>query len=509
MSSCPEVDVQDLKQWVGQCVRLRGWVANRRTTKNVVFIVLRDGTGFVQCVVDRQVLGDESYRQADKLSLETAVEIEGDVREDARQIGGVEIQVRHWRVLAPSRDYPIAKKAHGIDFLLENRHLWLRHRRPWAVMRIRNRLVMQIHRFFQERGFLQLDAPILTANACEGTTTLFETDFFGEPAYLSQSGQLYGEAMALAFKRIYVFGPTFRAEKSKTRRHLAEFWMVEPEMAFYTLEDTMDLMEELVRTLVLDILQHCTFELSLLDRDPAPLQNIQKPFPRLTYDEAVRIIRGEQPINGKTTLDLLAEDEQTIQQQIQHYQQQIQQLEKEIPHIHNEKKRNWKIHELTVAKEHLHELQQTARNIPLWREQLQHFPYGEDFGGAHEGYLTRLFDTPIMVYRWPREIKAFYMKEDEQDPRYVKGVDMLAPEGYGEIIGGGERETDVDKLLAQIRAHRLPEEIFQWYLDLRRFGSVPHSGFGLGLERFLAWVCGLKHVREAIPFPRYYGRLTP
>lgn len=507
----PLVEIQSLTRYIGRSVRLTGWVMNRRTTRNVVFVILRDGTGFVQCVIEREKLGEESYRKADKLDLETVLEITGKVFEDPRQIGGVEIHVDDWKVLYETRGYPIAKKAHGIEFLLDHRHLWLRHRRPWAVMRIRNRIVWAIHRFFQERGFLQLDAPIFTANACEGTTTLFETDFFGEPAYLSQSGQLYGEAMALAFRKIYVFGPTFRAEKSKTRRHLAEFWMVEPEIAFCTLSELMDLMEEFIRFLLQDVLQHCGFELDLLERERTILEKsaFAPSYPRLTYHEAVAILRGEKKVDGKTTLDLLQEEYTRVQQQLSTLRQKEEELRKQLNSETREKQKARLRHQLAVLSEELGDLEQHARNIPLWMEQVKNFQVGADFGGAHETVLTKLFETPVMVYNWPREVKAFYMKPDEQNPSLVKGVDMLAPEGYGEIIGGGERETSLSELEAQIQKHGLPREAFEWYLDLRRYGSVPHAGFGLGLERFIAWVCGLRHVREAIPFPRYYGRIHP
>lgn len=511
MEKVHHVYISQFSDYEGQEVLLKGWVANRRTTKNVVFVVFRDGTGFTQLVIDKNLAGEEAYQKADKLGLETAIEVKGKVVRDERQIGGFEVHVTEFKVIGPSENYPIAKKEHGIDFLLDHRHLWLRHRRPWATMRIRNEVVYAIHKFFQDRGFLQLDAPIFTANACEGTTTLFETDFFGEPAYLSQSGQLYGEAMAMAYGKIYVFGPTFRAEKSKTRRHLAEFWMVEPEMAFYDLDMTMDLMEDFVKFLIQHVLQNRQFELSLLDRDTTILESsATKPYPRITYDEAVEIIKGTRKVNGRSSLDVLKEDLAKAHEEIKQLEEEEKALEKQLeaPGL-GEKKKARLQGQLGKVRERLHKLRERAKNIPLWIEQAENFPYGDDFGGAHETVLTRLFDTPIMVYKWPRDIKAFYMKPFEDDPNFVKGVDMLAPEGYGEIIGGGERETDLNALLEQIRKHHLPEEAFQWYLDLRRYGSVPHSGFGLGLERFIAWMAGLHHVREAIPFPRYYGRLTP
>lgn len=502
------VRIEELNRWEGRKVLLRGWVANRRTTRNVVFVVLRDGSGFCQLVIDRRAVGEESYTKADRLGLEWVLEAEGRVVRDERQIGGYEVHVERFNVLQECEGYPIAKKEHGIEFLMDNRHLWLRHRRPWAVMRVRNALIQAIHKFFQSRGFIQADAPILTANACEGTTTLFEVDFFGEPMYLSQSGQLYGEAMAMAFGRIYTFGPTFRAEKSRTRRHLAEFWMIEPEMAFFTLEETMNLMEELVREMVLAVVERCAFELSLLERDVQKLKNVHKPFPRLAYDEVVEIIRGNRHVNGKTTLDVVAEIEKQLHAQLSSWKNQLERVEAEL-RSSTEKQKAILWHERSALVDYMREAEEQLKNIAGWQEQLRAFRWGEDLGGTHESALTYLFDTPIIIHSWPRQAKAFYMKEVEGKSHLVKGADLLAPEGYGEIIGGGERETDLEKLRQRLKEHNLPEDIFRWYLDLRRWGSVPHAGFGLGVERTVAWICGLKHVREAIPFPRYYGRKEP
>jgi asparaginyl-tRNA synthetase len=355
-----------------------------------------------------------------------------------------------------------------------------------------------------------MDAPIFTGNACEGTTDLFETDFYGDPAYLSQSGQLYGEAMAMAMGKIYTFGPTFRAEKSKTRRHLSEFWMIEPEMAYYTNEMNMDLIEQFLRFLVTNVLEKNKAELEILDRDTTILEKVVEPFPRMTYTEAVKILKGEQDVNGKNSITLLEDEMKATQEAIDANNAEIEEKNEIIKKGGIKKgKMNFykaKVETLT-AENKTHE--ETLRNLPQWLESAKNFKEGEDFGGSDETVLTKLFDAPVMVYNWPTPIKAFYMKEVEGDDNFVKGVDVLAPEGYGEIIGGAERETDIEVLKKKIVEHELPMDAFEWYLDLRRYGSVPHAGFGIGLERFVSWMTGIKHVRESIPFPRMYGRLLP
>ncbi len=503
--------IEQLKSKIGEQVVLKGWVMNRRSSKGIEFIILRDGTGFVQCVVDVNEAGEDVYNTSRKLSQETSVEFTGKVLKDERQIGGVEVHVTDIKVINKSENYPITNKPHGIDFLLDHRHLWLRHRRPWAIMRVRNTIIYAIHNFFQREGFVQADAPIFTPNAVEGTTTLFETEFYDKKAYLTQSGQLYGEAMALALSKIYTFGPTFRAEKSKTRRHLSEFWMIEPEMAFFDNEMNMDLIERFVKSVVAEVLEKNRFELELLERDVTVLENtVNKPFPRITYDDAVAIIRGEKEVDGKTTIGLLEELKLNTEKRIEELKKEIAEREKILadPNL-KQGKRNFIQNKVDTMKHELKELQEKLKNIPLWIKSAENFEYGDDFGGSDETALTSLFDTPIMVYNWPKAIKAFYMKEVPGRPDLVKGVDLLAPEGYGEIVGGSEREENLDILLERIEEHKLPVEVFQWYLDLRRFGSVPHSGFGLGLERFVAWITNTKHIRETIPFPRYYGRLEP
>lgn len=501
--------IKDLKNQVGNVVELKGWVSNKRSGKGLVFIILRDGTGICQCVVDQKNFSEESFLSADKLSLESSIIIRGNVVQDERQIGGYELQASEIEILQVAEEYPIAKKAHGVEFLMDHRHLWLRSRRQWAIMKIRNTIIFSIHKFFQEQGFVQMDAPIFTGNACEGTTNLFETEFYDAPAYLSQSGQLYGEAMAMAMGKIYTFGPTFRAEKSKTRRHLSEFWMIEPEMAFFDLDMNMDLIEKFLQYVVSDVLAQCEDELAVIERDTTILKNIQRTFPRLSYDEAVRIIKGEQDVNGKNSIKTLEADLASVLSRMQEIEAEIKEREEKVATPGMKKGEvNFNINKIATLKDEYRDAEEQSKNIPQWLTSAREFHYGDDFGGSDETVLTRLFDTPIMVYNWPHEVKAFYLKRAD-DQRFAKGVDVLAPEGYGEIVGGGERETDKDKLIEKINEHNLPMEAFEWYLDLRRYGTVPHAGFGLGLERLVAWVCKLPHVRESIPFPRMYGRLLP
>lgn len=504
------VYIEFLAKEEGKTVTLQGWVANKRSSKGLVFLILRDGTGLCQCVVSAGQVDEPVFNQADSITQESAVAVTGKVVKDERQAGGYELQVTGLKIYQIARDYPITKKAHGTEFLMDHRHLWLRSNRQWAVMRIRNRLIFSIHQFFQERGFVQMDSPIFTGNAVEGTTTLFETEFYNQTAYLAQSGQLYGEAMAMAMGRIYTFGPTFRAEKSKTRRHLSEFWMIEPEMAFYDLAMNIDLIEEFLQYCVNSILSACTKELEILERDTAPLKKINQPFPRIKYEEAVKILRGEQDVNGENAIKTLENDLQAVRERIGEIRDEIAERSASIRQPGMKKGAiNFNNNRIDVLKNELREQEETAKNIPQWIESARNFKSGEDFGGSDETVLTRLFETPIMVYNWPAAIKAFYMKRDADEPDYVKGVDVLAPEGYGEIVGGSEREDSLDLLLERIEHEQLPSDAFQWYLDLRRYGSVPHSGFGLGLERLVAWICKLPHLRETIPFPRMYGRLSP
>ncbi len=426
--------IKDLAQYVGQEVTLKGWLYNKRSSGKVKFLILRDGTGLLQCVYFKGNVSEQIFDIADKIGQESSIEVKGKVKVEPRAPGGYELDGSDLKIISEAHDYPITPKEHGVEFLMDNRHLWLRSNKQIAILRIRHRLVKAIRDFFDNRGFTLMDPPILTPAACEGTSTLFETNYFDlGKAYLTQSGQLYAEAGAMALGKVYTFGPTFRAEKSKTRRHLTEFWMVEPEVAFADLYDDMDLAEEFLEYLVQTILKEKEEELKVIERDTTILKNVKKPLPRISYDEAVDILK--------------------------------------------------------------------KNNIE--------FEYGNDLGGGDETIVSNQFDRPVMVHHYPAEVKAFYMKRDPENNKFAMAVDVLAPEGYGEIIGGSQREDDYDTLLKRIKEHNLPQEAFEWYLDLRRYGSVPHSGFGLGLERTVGWICGLEHVRETIPFPRLIYRNTP
>ncbi|NNF59218.1 MAG: asparagine--tRNA ligase [Rhodothermaceae bacterium] len=498
----PFTAIAALPDHVGQRVTLKGWLYNKRGSKSLYFLVLRDGTGLVQCVVNEDKVDAASFETASESTQESALEVIGTVHADERQVGGVEVQVESVSLIAQAEPYPITPKEHGVEFLMDRRHLWLRSRRQWAIMRVRNRIIMSMHGYFQENGFIQMDAPILTGNAVEGTSTLFELDYFDEPAYLTQSGQLHGEAMAMAHGKIYTFGPTFRAEKSKTRRHLTEFWMIEPEMAFYDLDMDMEVAEELIVRIVSDVLRDCRDELAVLERDLTPLEAVQGPFPRVSYDDAVALLRSDK------TKQLLDEERRGLEQEQAALDTERADNRARYGQAKKGEKRRIDTREIEIN-QRLDAIEEALRNIPQWAASAANFEWGSDFGGSDETVLTKHFDRPIIVHRFPAVIKAFYMKRDPEDDRLALGMDVLAPEGYGEVVGGGERATDLAFLQRQVEAHGLPEEVFDWYFDLRRFGSVPHSGFGIGLERTVAWVCGLHHLREAIPFPRLIGRLHP
>jgi asparaginyl-tRNA synthetase len=432
--------INQLSRHVGEEVILKGWLYNLRSSGKLLFPQLRDGTGIVQCVVLKKAVAPEVWDSLKALGQESSLIVRGTVRADERAPGGYEVDVTSAQVVGEAHDYPITPKEHGTEFLMDNRHLWLRSRRQHAILKVRHTVTRAVRDFLDTDGFTLLDAPIFTPAACEGTTTLFEVDYFDDAkAYLTQSGQLYNEATAAAFGKVYCFGPTFRAEKSKTRRHLTEFWMVEPEMAYATLEDVMGLAERFLSYIAAQVLEERAEELKVLERDAAKLEAIVPPFPRLHYDEAVR----------------------TLQEGYERGEMQTR------------------------------------------------FEWGGDFGAPDEAYLSGKYDKPLMVHHYPAAVKAFYMARDPERPELALGVDVLAPEGYGEVIGGGERATSLDFLREQIAEHGLPEEAFNWYLDLRRYGSVPHAGFGMGIERCTAWMCGIEHVRETIPFPRMLYRLRP
>ena len=496
------VYINEISKHAGQQATLKGWVYNIRTSKKLVFIIVRDGTGLCQSIVSQEDVSEQTWEKALSLQQESAIEITGNVHADERSIGGHELHVTGLNIVSQAEEYPITPKEHGIEFLMEHRHLWLRSRKQWAAMRVRNTITFAIHRFFQERGFIQMDAPIFTGNAAEGTTNLFETDYFDRKAYLTQSGQLYGEAMAMAHGKIYTFGPTFRAEKSKTRRHLTEFWMIEPEMAYYDLDMNMDLAEQMVEFLVREVVSINREELEILERDVSKLEQVKAPFPRISYTDAVA------RLNSPAMQDRLDGMEKERKVEAEALRKELESLNAEFGQA--KKGRKFQIDRRRGdINARLDQIEEDLRNIPVWKKSALEKKWGEDFGGSDETLLTMDDPTPVMVYGYPAEVKAFYMKRDPENNDVALGVDMIAPEGYGEIIGGGQREDNLDNLLQRIKEHKLPEEQFRWYLDLRRYGTVPHSGFGLGLERTVAWLCGLKHVRETIPFPRMMGRLYP
>jgi asparaginyl-tRNA synthetase len=442
-----EIRIADIADYDEQVVTIKGWLYLSTGKGRLQFLRVRDGSGIVQCVAFRPELGDDLFAEIKGLGQESSLTITGRVRKDDRAPGvpgGYEIGIARVEVHQNVSDYPITPKDHGVEFLMNNRHLWIRSSLQWAILRVRAVVKRAIIDFLDDNGFLNIDTPIITPSAAEGTSTLFEVDFFDETAYLAQTGQLYNEANIMAFSKVYCFGPTFRAEKSKTRRHLAEFWMVEPELAFCDLDALMDLEEQFISYIVQTTLEKCRHELALLERDTSSLKNVQPPFPRISYDEAIERVRA------------------------------------------------------------LRE----ATDDPQLKEFLQ-IEWGDDFGAPHETELTRQFDRPVFVYGYPTQVKAFYMEPWPGRPEVCKSVDLLAPEGYGEIIGGSERMSDPEVLLAAIRRHELPEANYDWYLDLRRFGSVPHSGFGLGLERMVTWICGIDHIRETSPYPRTLRYMRP
>jgi asparaginyl-tRNA synthetase len=427
------VTIDNISAFEGQTVELRGWVANRRSSGKIRFLLVRDGHGVIQCVATPDQVSQEVFELVDKAPYESSIIVSGQVKRDPRSPVGYEISMHDLKLVSEAEPYPIAKKEHGIGFLMDHRHLWIRSSQQASLLKIRSVVSGSAREYFDELGFVSVEAPILTPTACEGTTSLFEVGYFDRSAYLTQSGQLYGEAAAMALGKIYVHGPTFRAEKSKTRRHLTEFWMIEPEMAFYDLDQTIELAEGLICRIVEKVLEKCSPQLAILERDRGSLEKIKSPFPRITYSEAVEILK----------------------------------------------------------------------------DQRFEFNWGDDFGGDEETILSSAFDKPLFVTHYPSAIKAFYMKKDPRDPRLALAVDLLATEGHGEIIGGGQREDSLDRLQANIADAGLERGPLEWYLDLRRYGSVPHAGFGIGIERTVAWMAGVHHVREAIAFPRLMDRLYP
>ncbi|PYS12745.1 MAG: asparagine--tRNA ligase [Acidobacteria bacterium] len=428
--------IEDVGKHDGEEVTLRGWVHNKRSSGKIQFVILRDGTGYIQGVIVKNAVSPQVFADADTLTHESSIELTGKVRADSRAPSGFELDVRGLKIyqeVSKDEPFPITPKEHGIEFLMDHRHLWIRSTRQRAILKVRHEIIKAVRDFFDDDGFTLCDTPVLTPAACEGTTTLFEVKYFEDKAFLTQSGQLYNEATAEALGKVYCFGPTFRAEKSKTRRHLTEFWMVEPEVAYATVDDMMDLAERMITFVVQRCLVRRSEELKALERDLSKLEKVSVPFPRISYDEAVALLQ-----------------------------------------------------------KHGSEIQ-----------------WGSDFGGGDETIISQQFDKPVMVHRYPTAVKAFYMEPDPARPEVALCVDVLAPEGYGEIVGGGQRIASYDLLAQRIKEHDLPREAFEWYLDLRKFGSVPHSGFGMGIERAVTWICGLEHVRETIPFPRMLYRLNP
>ncbi len=445
----PVVRIDQLQDYVDQTVTLQGWLYHKTGKGRLQFLQVRDGSGVCQAVVFRGNVSDEDFEEGKRLTQESSLRVTGRVKAEPRAPGipgGYELDVQSLEIIQIADEYPISPKEHGIEFLMQNRHLWLRSSRQWAAMRVRARIVRAIREWLDGEGFLNVDTPILTPAAAEGTTTLFSVDYHGEPAYLAQTGQLYNEANIFAFGKVYCFGPTFRAEKSKTRRHLQEFWMVEPEIAFCDLDGLMEIEEQFVSYIVQTCLTDCKTELEILERDTTALQKVAPPFPRIHYDKAVEMINAAAAAGEK---------------------------------------------------------------VPGYEEQVPAIEWGEDFGSPHETYLAAQFEKPVFVHHYPTQVKAFYMEPEPDRPEVCRSVDLLAPEGYGEIIGGSERMSDPEKLIEAIDRHNLPQSVYEWYVDLRRYGSVVHSGFGLGVERTVAWVCGLDHVRETIAFPRTLTYLRP
>jgi asparaginyl-tRNA synthetase len=428
------ITIAEVGKYESEYVSIKGWLYNQRSSGKVKFMIIRDGTGFLQGTLVKSEMEEQYFNLLDDLNYESSIIVAGIIKKEKRAPSGYELLVKSIEVVQNAHeDYPISLKKHGVGFLMNYRHLWIRTQRQNTILRIRVEIVKTIHHFLQKKGFFLIESPILTPAACEGTTTLFETDYFGDKAYLTQSGQLYNEASAMAFGKVYCFGPTFRAEKSKTRRHLMEFWMVEPEAAYFDFQDNNQLQEELIVTIVQHILQNCSLELKVLERDTAILEKVQSPFPYLSYDDAIKLIQKE----GSST------------------------------------------------------------------------QWGDDLGGEDETIISHHFEKPVFVHHFPTKCKAFYMKPDPERPETVLGADLIAPEGFGEIIGGGQRIDDYQLIKERIKEYHLPEEDYQWYIDLRKYGSVPHSGFGLGIERTVAWIANLPHIRETIPFPRMLNKIYP
>ena len=488
---------------VEQTVTLRGWVYKTRASGKIAFIVVRDGTGLCQCVLEKNDQTASFFDDAKKLAQESSLTITGVVRADERAVGGHELSVTGLSIVHASTDYPITPKPHGIEFLMKHRHLWFRSQQQWHVLRIRATIIDEIRRFYNDNGYVLIDTPIFAPAAGEGAQTLFSVDYYGDKVYLAQTGQLYVEAACMAHGKVYCFGPTFRAEKSKTRRHLTEFWMVEPEIAYASLDDVLQVAEDFICALVGRVLRDHRGELEELGRSIADLEAIKGPFVRMTYTEAAELLRGPR------AKELLERDLKEKNARVAELDGVIEELDAKAKGGGKQWQKDKAAAEAVTGREERSELQEQIANIPHHAELAANFEWGSDLGGSDETIISRLHERPVFVTHYPAACKAFYMRADRSDDRVVENFDLLAPEGVGEIIGGSAREEDFDRLLTKIKEQNLPQEEYEWYLDLRRYGSVPHGGFGLGVERTVAWICGIKHIREAIPYPRMMGKVYP
>ncbi len=497
------IRISDMKDFVGQTVDISGWLYNSRSGGKVLFLILRDGSGLCQAILEKNDDTAEAFQQVKHLGQESSIVVTGQVRQEPRSVGGYELAVSGVKVVHCTEDYPITHKSHGIDFLMKNRHLHLRSQRQWAIARVRHTIIDAIRNYFNGNGFILVDTPIFSPAAGEGEQNLFNVDYFGEEVALSQTGQLYLEAAAMSLGKAYCFGPTFRAEKSKTRRHLTEFWMVEPEMCYIDLNDLMAVGEGLLCAIVNASLENCKHELDILGRDVTDLEKIKPPFNRLSYKEAVDMLHSDKVAQWMDSqLEEKQKEAQKLREDLDSWDKELQQGGKQ-----------WKIDNLTrqiaEGKELLTDIEEQLVNIPKHKELAANFRWGKDLGGSDETIISMQFENPVFVHRYPKEVKAFYMKPDPEDPSVVLNYDCLAPQGYGEIIGGSMREESYDSLLARVKSLGYNVDDYQWYLDLRKYGSVPHGGFGLGIERTVAWITGVKHIRECIAYPRMMGRIYP
>ncbi|MHC4173073.1 MAG: asparagine--tRNA ligase [Planctomycetota bacterium] len=493
--------IAELKNNVGQQVSLSGWLYNSRASGKIQFLIIRDGTGLCQCIVEKGTVGDELFEQLKHLAQESSLTVTGAVRADQRSVGGYELAVTDAKVISPADGYPITPKPHGVDFLLKHRHLHLRSHQQWCIGKIRHTVIDAIRRFYNDNGFVLIDTPIITATAGEEVQTLFEVDYFGEPLHLAQTGQLYVEAAAMSFGKVYCFGPTFRAEKSKTRRHLTEFWMVEPEVAFIDLDGLLELAENSVAFIAAQVLQNNKNELETLGVDVATLEKIKPPFYRLTYTEAVDILTGQK------TKDFLAGQLKDLQRQKKQLENKIGELEKQQTGQLKQWKKDKIAAELIELHSALGETNTRIENNPKHAKLAAEFQWCKDLGGSDETIISQMHDKPVFITHYPKQAKAFYMKTDGDNEEVVLNFDLLAPAGFGEIIGGSIREDDYDLIVARMNEQNLDIGNYNWYLDLRRYGSVPHGGFGLGVERTIAWLTGQKHIRQCIPFPRMMDKV--